>query len=259
MDDVPELPEDDEWLARQVQVGIVNVAASAGFGALSSVVTGPGGGALVGGTAATVAAVSTIISTALERRKARAAEVVDVAAEAANLDVSGLLARLLADDKRVELAARALSAAAASTLETKVAALGRALATGALATDDARVDEQLVLVAVYADLEAPHVRLLAVMAEETPPVVWEQWDVQRSAKGWRRAQIAERLRDYGVTLEPVLAALLGHGLLLDLGTSMIGGGTVEADRLIVTESGRFCLAELRAAASAPQPASPVVT
>jgi hypothetical protein len=251
VDDAPEAHDDDQWLARQLQAGMVNITAAASFGALSTVVTSPGGGAQVGAAAATVAAVSTVVSAARERREARAVQALDAAAAVADVDLDELLNRLLADPKRTELAARALSAAAASTLETKVAALGRALATGALTADDAKVDEQLILVAVYADLEAAHVRVLAVMAEETPPVVREQWDARRNTQGWRRAQIAERLPGYGVTLEPVLAALLGHGLLLDLGTSMLGGGTAEADRLTVTESGRFCLAELAGAALQP--------
>lgn len=241
MDDVPEA-HDDDWLARQVQTGIVNVAASASFGAISSVVIGPGGGALVGGAAA---AVSTVVSAARERREARAALALAVASAVANVDLDELLNRLLADPRRTELAARALSAAAASTLETKVAALGRALAEG-LADDDAKVDEQLVLVAVYADLEAPHVRLLAVLAEEDPPVVVEELDA-RNIEGWRRAQIAERLPEFGVTLEPVLSVLLGHGLLFDAPSGLFGGGSYESNRIRVTNAGRFCLQELREA------------
>ena len=50
----------------------------------------------------------------------------------------------------------ALSAAARTTWPPKVIALGRALATGLIATDDARIDTEPLIMAALADIEFPH-------------------------------------------------------------------------------------------------------
>jgi chloramphenicol 3-O-phosphotransferase len=71
-----------------------------------------------------------------------------------------LLNRILRDERLLDLAAAVVAAASETMVEAKIRALGRALATGALAADDAVVDEQRFLVDILDDLEAPHVRML---------------------------------------------------------------------------------------------------
>jgi hypothetical protein len=61
----------------------------------------------------------------------------------------------------LDLAAVVVAAASETIVEAMIRVLGRALATGALASDDAVVEEQRFLVDFLADLEAPHIRLLA--------------------------------------------------------------------------------------------------
>jgi hypothetical protein len=61
----------------------------------------------------------------------------------------------------LDLAAVVVAAASETIVEAMIRVLGRALATGALASDDAVVEERRFLVDLLADLEAPHIRLLA--------------------------------------------------------------------------------------------------
>ncbi|SNR95427.1 hypothetical protein SAMN06272737_14612 [Blastococcus mobilis] len=84
----------------------------------------------------------------------------DEAAEASGLRIDNLLDRLAADPARLVFLSEALTAAARSTFSERVRALGRALASGALADDEARVDEERLWVAILAGVEAPHLRIL---------------------------------------------------------------------------------------------------
>jgi hypothetical protein len=68
----------------------------------------------------------------------------------------------------LDLAVAVVTAAAETALDAKIKTLGGALATGAMAADDAIVDEQRLLVRILADLEAPHVRVLVQLAEPHP-------------------------------------------------------------------------------------------
>ncbi|HEU4399454.1 MAG TPA: hypothetical protein VFU54_16670 [Actinomycetota bacterium] len=67
-----------------------------------------------------------------------------------------LLERILHDERLLDLVAAVVAAASETMVEAKIQALGRALATGALAIDDAMINEQRFMVDILADLEAPH-------------------------------------------------------------------------------------------------------
>jgi hypothetical protein len=82
------------------------------------------------------------------------------AAEASGLGIDHLLDRLAADPTRLVFLSEALTAAARSTFSERIRALGRALASGALAADDAKVDEERLWVGILAAVEAPHLRIL---------------------------------------------------------------------------------------------------
>lgn len=66
----------------------------------------------------------------------------------------------LSETSTAQLLADALQAAATTSNTEKIRALGRALANG-LARDDARVDEERLVVAGLSVLEEPHIRVLA--------------------------------------------------------------------------------------------------
>jgi hypothetical protein len=62
-------------------------------------------------------------------------------------------------------------------------ALGRALASGVLATDDAAVDEEFLFVAALSALDVPHVSLLEFAAEfPSTRSLYLQLQVARSAR-----------------------------------------------------------------------------
>lgn len=96
------------------------------------------------------------------QRLQSAAGVLDAAAESAGTTPDAFVTGL-DDPSKLQLAGAAIQAGAATVLDYKIRALGRALATGALAEDDAVVEIQALVIAALAELEAPHIRLLQAM------------------------------------------------------------------------------------------------
>ena len=86
--------------------------------------------------------------------------VAEAAAEATGWTPEELLEAVAADEHLGDMLLRALEAARRSGVEEKLRALGRAVATGALATDDADVDTAELLIRTLDDLEAPEIRRL---------------------------------------------------------------------------------------------------
>jgi len=116
-----------------------------------------------------------------------------------------------------------------------------------LATDDAVVDEQRLLVDILADLEAPHVRVLAQAAEEHYSAREIRRDGRRSGPGgWGYGDFERLLPGASGITRPVLSVLEGHGLITDL---TLGTAARETDynrdtqgaRYIATHAGRHCL------------------
>ncbi|MCO7219576.1 hypothetical protein [Klenkia sp. PcliD-1-E] len=86
-----------------------------------------------------------------------------------------LLNVLSSDPVRLSMLAEALTAAAYSAYPERTRALGRALASGALAEDEATVDAERHWVRLLSRIEAPHLRVLVYLnglpekGEETDP------------------------------------------------------------------------------------------
>jgi hypothetical protein len=94
------------------------------------------------------------------RRQRRIEEMADAAESEAGEPFAALLGRAQSDDDRSDLANDVLSQAADAASAWKIRALGRALALGLLASDDAAIDEVRLMVRAMRDLESPHVRIL---------------------------------------------------------------------------------------------------
>jgi hypothetical protein len=122
-------------------------------GALVGLALGGPGGALVG--AAVEPILDLVVSETLAPRRQRGQRALAVGASIADMTPEELLERLLGDEQLLDLAAAVVAAASETMVEAKIRALGRALATGVLAGDDAVVEEQRFLVDILADLEAP--------------------------------------------------------------------------------------------------------
>jgi hypothetical protein len=132
-------------------------------GALVGVAVAGPAGALAG--AASGAVLDHVVKEALGRRRARGTRALDIAAAEAHLTPEQLLQRILADERLLELAATVVAAAAETTLNAKIRALGQALARGTLATDEAEIDAERFMVATLAALEALHIRVLNQMVQ----------------------------------------------------------------------------------------------
>ncbi|MGH7883787.1 MAG: hypothetical protein ACREN8_12950, partial [Candidatus Dormibacteraceae bacterium] len=120
--------------------------------------------------------------------------------------------RLSSDVERVELFVRVLEAAAPTTLNAKVIALGRVLAYGL--EEDADMGEAFMVAAALADMEAPHVLILQRINEQ--PIAPEETRTNQD-RGWDKNDIAQAMPEFNTTLDGILAGLSRHGLLMDMG------------------------------------------
>jgi hypothetical protein len=77
-------------------------------------------------------------------------------------------ARINASKRTELLTGIALDAAARTAWEDKVRTLGRSLASGLLAEDDATIDTEQMIIAAITDMEAPHLAMLDLLVRWTP-------------------------------------------------------------------------------------------
>lgn len=87
----------------------------------------------------------------------------DVAVEESGLTAGELAGRLSSSDEAIRLLARTIQVAGTGGQDERLRVLGRCLANAA--TDGARIDEDLLLVAAIGAIEPPHLRLLSVLAQ----------------------------------------------------------------------------------------------
>lgn len=81
----------------------------------------------------------------------------DSGSRASGLDPAILIERLLVDEELTMLAAAAIDASRRSRMPEKARMLGRCL--GAIAADDARIDEEALWVDIIARIERPHLKV----------------------------------------------------------------------------------------------------
>lgn len=90
-------------------------------------------------------------------------EALTVAQEVMAVSLKELEQRIMASDESRLQAGIALSAASRTAWPPKIVALGRALGTGLMASDDTRIDPQPLIMTVLADIEFPHASLLDLL------------------------------------------------------------------------------------------------
>jgi hypothetical protein len=146
------------------------------FGIGMATVYGAVPGALATMVGPLMAAVLNALTRVGRRRAEHAAETLLDAADAAELPVAEFFDQAVADDRRHELFARAMSIAQDTALREKRRALGRSLAAG-VTGDDARIDEELLFMRAVQDIDGMHIRLLARMAGSSAPDVRPGWSV----------------------------------------------------------------------------------
>ena len=140
--------------------------------------------------------------------------------------------RIDASDQTQLLTAFALSGAARTAWEDKLRTLGRSLASGLLAEDDAKIDSEQMIIAAITDIEGPQLAMLELMVAWRPgrnvaePLVsgplnspedshWrpydDLWDV--AWREWSRVQIAHARPNLSPLAPSLLGTLQRHGLV----------------------------------------------
>jgi hypothetical protein len=127
-------------------------------GAIAGAVLGPVLEPLVKG------AWSEISASAQRRQK-------DVLASAihAGISIDEMEDRINASERTQLVTGLALSAACRTAWEDKVRTLGRSLASGLLAGDDAKIDSEQMIIAAIADIEGPQLAMLEFLVAHRPP------------------------------------------------------------------------------------------
>ncbi len=212
--------EADQKLAFRVALGFLTGLAS--LAAVEAVVA-----------AATFAPILDAIATWAVRKLGRrrvehAAETLMVGAEAAGIPLGEFIDRGVADERRHELFARALTVAQDAAWWNKRRALGRALANGVMG-DDARIDQELLFVRAVDDIYEMDVRLLSRLAVGSRGTAA---DIARDDPG-----LADGLL-------PLLGNLQSHGLIDSRSPVTPGGAMTPEPYYFITDSGRDFLARL---------------
>lgn len=197
-------------------------AALGALATLASVALGanPIGATLVGGSAPVLKYLKQLWTQAGERRGDRAARALEHAADIMDVGIDIFVERAAGHDARLELLAQVLEAAARTSMEDKIKALSQILADGL--RSDSHLDEARLLASMVNDLEAPHLAVLALVAEQPVPPE-SMWSNPGGPGGWERSHLALALPDYDGFLDGLLAALTRHGALRTLGDATWDG------------------------------------
>lgn len=198
-------------------------AVAAGVGGLAGAAVGGPVGAVVG------AAGGVALEPLIERMWAevsadgrrRGVYVVETAARIAGDDPEGFAVKMGATEESRLLAGTAISAATRTTYQPKLLALARVLAAG-VENEAPQVDEEQLFIAALADLEAPHVLLLDVLARYVPRLQRSESGVALVAEpssgsatrrpAWNTSQLTAARPQLESVLPGLLGTLQRHGL-----------------------------------------------
>lgn len=198
-------------------------------------------GALLGGPAGAVAgaAMQPLLARALQRagteigilRSNSAATALDEAARRLDRSADEVVDLATDSPESAQLLAETLFAAARTVNENKIRALARALANG-LRDDEARPDEQQLIVSALAEVEAPHIKVLTHLSPERSPTRTQATGLSsRTAptRGLRPSSIAAQCHLSAASTRAVLSVLQRAGMAVpDEGSEII-----RTDRLIM--------------------------
>jgi hypothetical protein len=166
---------------------------------------------------AALEAIQAVQGRARESRELKQAAVLHACATRLGLPAPVLAAALSDDDRVVTAAQRILEAAAETAWIAKLALLGELLADATRPAPDALRARRLVETAAVAELEEPHVRLLATIATRRDP------EPPDGFTAWSYDQILKELPDHEGVLDSLLATLTRHGLAYDAATGSWSG------------------------------------
>ena len=153
-------------------------------------------------------------------------QLAEFAGEASGLGAEDLAAAMGRSARTRKLTATAAEAAATTTWPVKIVVLGKLLADGLIADDNAEIDIQQHAVDAMEDMERPHVALLDLLTRDPP-----------NDEGWGEDTIARE--------EPQLAPVLARPH-----RRVAGARLIYDDQWIVTMFGQTVLDYFREAAAA---------
>ena len=198
---------------------LASQATIVGTTALAAAIAIPGpAGAAIGAAATiyTLAGLDKLTSVWRERSRNNAEYVLDTAAHAiGGMTAVELVEHIKGDPERERLLAIAAIAGGETVLTEKIKALGKALADGILAKDDAKVNEQAMILAAMRDIEAPHVKVISMMFNNREPGPPDGWFRKFVYRPWTREHF-QRDSSFGITLRSILATLERHAIIVPM-------------------------------------------
>jgi hypothetical protein len=219
-----------------------SVVASAAGAATGMVFAGPPGAMAGAALAPALQALINYLGSRFERARRKAARVLAEAAARNEVTEDELIEVAERSSQKTELVAEAVLAAARATTEEKLDALAISLADGIAGDDYAAAQERLVVEAL-SDLEPIHIDVMTCLV--TKPPMYEsddEWreamrDRPRGAYGWLPSEVTIEIQQAAPVIEPILATLERHGLVLDTAVGTLGYRA----RYAVSDFGVRCL------------------
>ncbi len=131
----------------------------------------------------------------------RASEALAAACEALDCEPEELGERILASDLTRLQAGIVISAASRTVWPAKVRVLGRALASGLLAEDEATIDTEMLILTAMAEIEALDLSLLELLTNHPP-------------RDWTEDEIGRKRPHLKHVVHSLLGTLRRHGLIM---------------------------------------------
>ncbi|MGP4051671.1 hypothetical protein [Streptomyces sp. 2A115] len=183
-----------------------------------------------------------LIGLIVRRREEQAAQVLVVAADIANASIDRFSETIETSPELLALLSETVQAAMETSLEAKIYALGRCLASGV--QDDTKVDAERIRVRALARIEAQEVKLMALLnGQPRLRPADTQRDIPGNGRwqGWPRTEILGQLPGFDDVLDASIALLVAEGLAVDGAIGVFGGGGPDKEQWILTGFGKGCL------------------
>lgn len=150
----------------------------------------------------------------MARRRSRLNAFADSAFSTYPGSTDDFVRRIAEDSRLAELFLESAEAATRTSVDEKAAALGQILAEAAMATSDDETDRAELLTLALMDLERPHVRALAALAEHPSDaeLYVEHGEDEHEQVNADERRMA-RFRTVAAISAPVMSALVRHGLV----------------------------------------------
>lgn len=185
-------------------------------GAIGLAFGGPAGAA-AGALTPVVARMLKLSQKELSSQGWRAAAMWTIAAREANVDPLDLLDTAESEELRMHLGYSAADAAERSRYSARIVALGRALANGIGASDDAELDHWQLIVDALSEVDRPHLVVLSRFVnvehslDENEDIIIDEPVFVGRKLDWK--QVKEVNAEYGASISALLARLERLGLL----------------------------------------------